>query len=107
MNVEVEVAEGELIMGEGNIFMEGSTGASDEKDGEPDLKYRVVERVLRLLQLLLAHECTRMEIFEHLASYYKVDEGGTGKVSSSRRADRMLERDIKLLEEQGFEAQKL
>ena len=28
-------------------------------------------------------------------------------VSSSRRADRMLERDIKLLEEQGFEIRKV
>jgi predicted DNA-binding transcriptional regulator YafY len=94
-------------MGEGNMLTEGSTMAPDEKVGEPALKYTVVERVFRLLQLLLTNECTRLEIFEHLASYYKVNEGATGRVSSSRRADRMLERDIKLLEEQGFEVRKV
>jgi predicted DNA-binding transcriptional regulator YafY len=46
------------------------------------------------------------EIFERLTLYYKVDEIATGIDSSSRRADRMFERDIKLLEEQGFEIQK-
>jgi hypothetical protein len=107
MNVDVEVAQGELIMGEGDMLTEGSTVAPDEIVDESGLKYTVVERVLRLLQLLLVHECTRVEIFEHLASYYRVEENTTGMVSSSRRADRMLERDIKLLEEQGFEAQKL
>jgi predicted DNA-binding transcriptional regulator YafY len=94
-------------MDEGNILLEGSKVASDEKDSDPALKYRVVERILRLLQLLLAHECTRLEIFEHLAAYYRVDESVTGRVSSSRRADRMLERDIKVLEEQGFEIRKV
>jgi hypothetical protein len=107
MNVGVQVADGELIMGDGIIFPKGSKRASDEKDGEPGLKYRVVERVFRLLQLLLVNECTRLEIFERLASYYRVDEHITGRVSSSRHADRMLERDIKLLEEQGFEVWKI
>lgn len=32
-------------MGDGNIFAEGSTGAPDEKVGEPSLKYRVVESI--------------------------------------------------------------
>jgi hypothetical protein len=91
MNVDVQVADGELIMGDGNMHTEGSISAPYERDGEPGLKYTVVERVLRLLQLLLAHECTRLEIFEYLASYYRVDENATGRVSSSRRADRMLE----------------
>jgi predicted DNA-binding transcriptional regulator YafY len=107
MNVGTQVAEGELIMGDGNIFPNSSTRASDEEDGEPDLKHRVVERVFRLLQLLLVNECTRLEIFELLASYYRVDENVSGRVSSSRRADRMLERDIKVLEEQGFEIRKV
>ena len=70
----------------------------EEKDGEIGPKYLMVERVFHLLQLLLVNECTRLEIFEHLASYYRVDEHVTGRVSSSQRADRMLERDIKLLE---------
>jgi hypothetical protein len=62
MNVDVQVADGELIMGDGNMLREGSTRASKEN--------------------------------------YK------GK-DSSRLVDRMLERDIKLLEEQGFEVRKL
>ena len=79
----------------------------EEKDGEIGPKYLMVERVFHLLQLLLVNECTRLEIFEHLASYYRVDEHVTGRVSSSQRADRMLERDIKLLREQGFEIRKV
>ncbi len=53
-------------MGDGNILPNSATKGSDEKDGEPGLKYTVVERVLHLTQLLLVHECTRLEIFEHL-----------------------------------------
>ena len=90
----------------GNIPPKGSIVAPDEEDGETGLKYRVVERVFRLLQLLLVKECTRPEIFERLASYYRVDEHVTGGVSSSRRAGRMLERDMNLLEEQGFEVRR-
>ena len=73
MNVEVRVAEGELIMGDGKILPDGSTRASDEKDGEPSMKHTVVERVFRLLQLLLFNECTRLEIFEQLASYSTIE----------------------------------
>jgi predicted DNA-binding transcriptional regulator YafY len=89
------------------ILPDISSTTPDEKNSDPGLKYRVVERILRLLQLLLANECTRLEIFERLASYYRVDENVMGRVSSSRRADRMLERDIKVLEEQGFEIRKV
>ena len=96
-----------MSMDDGNILSDGSKVAPNEKDSGHGLKYRVVERVLRLLQLLLANECTRLEIFERLGSYYRVDENVTGRVSSSRRAVRMLERDIKLLEEQGFEIWKI
>jgi hypothetical protein len=108
-NMCAYVVEGEFIMYADTdpILPDISTTTSDENEGGTDLKHTVVERVFRLLQLLLVNECTRLEIFEHLASYYKVDEGATGRVSSSRRADRMLERDIKLLEEQGFEIQKV
>ena len=89
------------------ILPDISTTTSDENEGGTDLKHTVVERVFRLLQLLLVNECTRLEIFEHLASYYRVGENVTGRASSSRRADRMLERDINLLEEQGFEIRKV
>jgi predicted DNA-binding transcriptional regulator YafY len=84
-----------------------ATTTPDENDGGTGLKYTAVERVLRLLLLLAANECTRQEIFERLTPYYKVDDIATGLDSSSRRAGRMFERDIKLLEEQGFEIQKI
>ena len=79
----------------------------EENEGGIGLKHTAVKRVFHLLQLLLANECTRLEIFERLAPYYNVDYIATGSASSSRRADRMFERDIKLLEEQGFEIQKV
>lgn len=41
---------------------------------------------------------TRQEIYQHLQDYYKSE----GEDDASRRADRMFERDIKVLEEQGF-----
>ena len=84
-----------------------STSTPDEKDNGIGPKHTAVERVLRLLLLLLVNECTGLEIFERLAPYYNVNDNVTGRVSSSRRADRMFERDIKLLEEQGFEIQKI
>src|SRR5437773_12555631 len=95
------------MMSTGNIRPDVSTATSDESEGGTVLKYTVVERVFRLLQLLLANECTRLEIFERLALYYNVDDIATTRETSSRRADRMFERDIKLLEEQGFEMRKV
>ena len=65
------------------------------------------KRILHLLKFLLANECTRQEIFERLAPYYKIDNMAVDKDSSSRRAGRMFERDIKLLQEQGFQIQKI
>jgi len=94
-------------MDDGNILPDGSIRASDEEHNEPGVQHTVLERVFRLLQLLLVNECTRLEIFEHLASYYRVGENVTGRASSSRRADRMLDRDIKALEDQGFEIRKV
>ena len=51
-----------------SILPDNSTTTPDENEGGTDLKHTVVERVFRLLQLLLVNECTRLEIFEHLAS---------------------------------------
>ena len=65
------------------------------------------KRILHLLKFLLANECTRQEIFERLAPYYKIDNVAVDRDSSSRSAGRMFERDIKLLQEQGFEIQKI
>ena len=57
-------------MGDGNILQNGSTMGTVEKDGKAGLRHTVLERVFRLLQLLLINECTRLEIFEHLTSDY-------------------------------------
>lgn len=46
----------------------------------------------------MTNECTRQEIYQRLPDYYKSE----GEGDASRRADRMFERDIKVLEEQGF-----
>ena len=71
------------------------------------LKHESAERIFRLLQFLTANECTRKDVFEHLAIYYKIDDAASAEPTTSRRADRMFERDIKFLEEQGFEIKKV
>lgn len=71
------------------------------------LKHESAERIFRLLQFLTANECTRKDIFEHLALYYKIDDKAPTELTTSRRADRMFERDIKFLEDQGFEIKKV
>ena len=71
------------------------------------LKHESAERIFRLLQFLTANACTRKEVFEHLATYYKIDGASPNELTTSRRADRMFERDIKFLEEQGFEIKKV
>ncbi len=80
--------------------------ALDKEANTGNLKGESTKRIFHLLRLLLVNQCTRQEIFEHLASYYKIDDDAKG-LDFSRRADRMFERDIKLLEEQGFEIQKI
>jgi hypothetical protein len=64
------------------------------------LKHESAERIFRLLQFLTANECARKDVFEHLAFYYKIDDVAPAEPTTSRRADRMFERDIKFLEEQ-------
>jgi len=81
--------------------------SSDENEDRTGLKHTSIKRVFLLLQHLLANECTRQEIFERLAPYYKIDNVAVDRDSSSRSAGRMFERDIKLLQEQGFEIKKI
>ena len=78
---------------------------SSSGNGSP--KHESAERIFRLLQFLIANECTRQEIFEHLASYYKIEAVVPGVPAASRSASRMFERDITFLEEQGFEVKKV
>jgi predicted DNA-binding transcriptional regulator YafY len=79
----------------------------DDIDGSNGLKHESAERIFRLLQFLLANECTRKDVFEHLDSYYRIDRIEPTEGNTSRRADRMFERDIKFLEDQGFEIRKV
>jgi hypothetical protein len=43
----------------------------DENESGTSLKHTALERMLRLLHLLVANECTRQEIFARLAPYYE------------------------------------
>ena len=68
-------------------------------NGSNGQKRESLGHIFHLLRILMMHEYTRQEIYRHLPDYYKSEgEGG-----ASRRADRMFERDIKVLEEQGFD----
>lgn len=74
---------------------------------EKSLKYASAERLFRLIQFLTANNCTRDDIFIHLSDYYKCDDSNSEKLTASRLAtERMLGRDIRFLEKQGFEIQK-
>lgn len=79
----------------------------DEAPANSGLKHESAERIFRLLQFLAVNECTRKDVFERLAFYYKIDSAVPVEHTVSRRADRMFERDIKFLEDQGFEIRKV
>lgn len=81
--------------------------ALDEPFTSGGLKHESAERIFRLLQFLIANESTRKDVFEHLSSYYKIDHATSTEPLISRRADRMFERDIKFLEDQGYEIKKV
>lgn len=75
---------------------------------ERSLKYTSAERLFRLLRFLAANTCTRDDIFGHLKRYYKLDEVEPEKLVTARQAaERMLERDLQFLAEQGFEVKKV
>lgn len=67
------------------------------------LRLSAAERIFRLLQFLMANECTRRDVFEYLGLYYNIDPVGVLDERAARNAGRMFERDIKFLREQGFE----
>jgi len=69
--------------------------AGKDRNGQ---KRESLGRIFHLLRILMMHEYTRQEIYQRLPDYYKSE----GEGDASRRADRMFERDIKVLEEQGF-----
>jgi predicted DNA-binding transcriptional regulator YafY len=77
-----------------------------DEDTTGRLKHESAERIFRLLQFLSANTCTRQDVFTHLASYYKMEEEEASDTLAQKRANRMFERDIRFLEEQGFEVQR-
>ncbi len=81
--------------------------SSDNATANGSPKHESAERIFCLLQFLSVNECTRKDVFERLAFYYKIDDATPTEHPASRRADRMFERDIKFLEEQGFEIKKV
>jgi len=81
--------------------------SSDNVAANGSPKHESAERIFRLLQFLSVNECTRKDVFERLAFYYKIDDATPTEHPASRRADRMFERDIKFLEEQSFEIKKV
>lgn len=50
------------------------------------LKHESAERIFRLLQFLLANECTRKDVFDRLASYYKLDSVVPNERSKRKRS---------------------
>lgn len=77
----------------------------DFDDGEridAGLSMEMVERVMKLAQLLQANICTRQEVFRHLAPQYRIDPVASEDGKRLRAASRMLERDLKFLEEEGY-----
>src|SRR5258708_13030355 len=81
--------------------------SSDENEDRTDLKHTSIKRIFRLLQFLLANECTRQEIFARLAPYYKINNVAVDRDSSSRSTGRMFKRDIKLFQDHGSAIQHL
>lgn len=80
----------------------------DHSFAERRLKYTSAERLFHLLPFLTANDCTRDDIFTHLKRYYKLDEVEPEKLATAKlAAERMLERDIQFLKEQGFEVKKV
>jgi predicted DNA-binding transcriptional regulator YafY len=80
--------------------------APDEQTGGIGPKYETAERILHLLQLLTAGDCTRQDIFERMRDYYKVTDDPRVQ-AASQRAGRMLLRDLAFLKTMGYEIRKL
>lgn len=70
-------------------------------------KYETAERVLHLIHLLAANECSQQDIYERLKDYYRIDGNSDASAkTSSRKAYRMLNRDLHFLEKVGYEIKK-
>jgi hypothetical protein len=77
---------------------------ADQSASEKE-RFRMVERLIRLIGFLSARTCTRREIFEHLGdSYY---ENSFPDERTLRTAYRRLDRDFQLLQQIGYELRKI
>jgi len=84
-----------VVEGLPHLEREKAVNAGSSRNGQ---KRESLGRIFHLLRILMTSEYTRQEIYQRLPDYYKSE----GEDDASRRADRMFERDIKVLEEQGF-----
>lgn len=81
--------------------------SSDTYEGSTDPLYTPVDRILHLINILAANNRTRAEVLEQMREYYYLDEGnGRSAHTSSQSAARKFSRDIKFLENTGYEIQK-
>jgi len=66
--------------------------------------YENVRRILSLLSLLSGGDCTREDIFARMKDAYRVGENDPPKVlAPSGRAGKMLSRDLRALQDMGYE----
>lgn len=83
------------------------TDFNDEPIDTSSPKSVNMERLLHLIHLLFANECSQQDIFERLKDYYRIDNSNDKSVrTSTRNAYRMLNRDMHFLEKVGYEIQK-
>ncbi|MDQ2714337.1 MAG: WYL domain-containing protein [Chloroflexota bacterium] len=78
--------------------------ASDGLETRLEPLYENVRRILRLLFLLNGGDCVREDIFVRMKDDYRVGEHDTPKVlAPSGRAGKMLTRDLRALQDMGYE----
>lgn len=80
--------------------------AGDERLDTSGPKYETTERILRLLQYLTTAEYSRQELLEKMRDFYRIDEGSNAKSRSSRSAERMFSRDVRFLQNMGYQIDK-
>ncbi len=85
------------------MFDNNNDNFDDDEKINVGFSMEMTDRVMQLAHLLQANTCTRQEIFRHLALQYKIDSFAPEDRQQLGAACRMLERDLKFLEEAGYE----
>jgi hypothetical protein len=76
----------------------------DKPDTGSEPQYENAERVLRLLYLLSGGDCTQEDILGRLKDFYRIGEDDDPKARApSGRVGKMLSRDLRVLENMGYE----